>query len=75
MPQAPIELTIGDVVQMRKTHPCGGDTWRVVRLGAEIGIRCLTCDRKVLLARATFERRVKRFVERAGPAHPPAPPE
>jgi hypothetical protein len=66
MPKPPIEINLGDVVQMRKAHPCGGDTWRVVRLGAEIGIRCVTCDRKVLLPRATFERRVKRFVERGG---------
>lgn len=65
---APIELFLGDVVQMRKPHPCGGDTWRVVRLGAEIGIRCLTCDRKVLLPRAEFERRVKRFVSRGNDA-------
>jgi hypothetical protein len=36
----------------------------VVRVGAEIGIRCATCDRKVLLPRSTFERRVKRFLER-----------
>ncbi|HNP74325.1 MAG TPA: DUF951 domain-containing protein [Kouleothrix sp.] len=64
MPKPPIEIYIGDVAQMRKPHPCGGDTWRVVRLGAEIGIRCLKCGRKVLLPRATFERRVKRFVER-----------
>jgi hypothetical protein len=49
---------------MRKQHPCGGDTWRVVRIGAEIGIRCAICDRKVLLPRSTFERRVKRFLER-----------
>ncbi|NTW04149.1 MAG: DUF951 domain-containing protein, partial [Oscillochloris sp.] len=42
----------------------GGDTWRVVRLGAEIGIRCLTCDRKVLIPRAEFERRIKCFVAR-----------
>jgi hypothetical protein len=68
MPKPPIDIQIGDVVQMRKPHPCGGDTWRVVRVGAEIGMRCMTCDRKVLLPRATFERRVKRFVERGGPA-------
>lgn len=67
MPKPPIDIFYGDVVQMRKAHPCGGDTWRVVRLGAEIGIRCLTCDRKVLLPRSTFERRVKRFVERGQP--------
>jgi hypothetical protein len=67
MPAPPLDLRIGDIVQMRKPHPCGGDTWRVVRLGAEIGIRCRTCDHKVLLPRSTFERRVKRFVERAAP--------
>ncbi len=60
----PIEIYIGDIVQLRKIHPCGGDTWRVVRLGAEIGMRCLTCERKVMLPRAEFERRVKRFIER-----------
>ena len=64
MPAPPLDLRLGDVVQMRKAHPCGGDTWRVVRLGAEIGMRCTTCQRKVLLPRSTFERRVKRFIER-----------
>ncbi|WP_129627608.1 DUF951 domain-containing protein [Candidatus Oscillochloris fontis] len=61
---APIPIYLGDVVQMRKSHPCGGDTWRVVRVGAEIGIRCLTCERKVFLSRAEFERRIRQFVER-----------
>ncbi|HEU4324604.1 MAG TPA: DUF951 domain-containing protein, partial [Roseiflexaceae bacterium] len=64
MPTPPLDIQLGDIVQMRKAHPCGGDTWRVVRLGAEIGIRCTTCDRKVMLPRSTFERRVKRFVSR-----------
>lgn len=61
---APIEIFMGDLVQMRKPHPCGGDSWRVVRLGAEIGIRCTTCDRRVLLPRTVFERRIKRFLAR-----------
>ena len=62
----PMQLAVGDVVQMRKVHPCGGDTWRIVRVGADIGIRCLQCDRKVMLARSEFERRVKRIVATAG---------
>ncbi|NJN17825.1 MAG: DUF951 domain-containing protein [Oscillochloris sp.] len=66
---APIPLYIDDIVQLRKSHPCGGDTWRIVRLGAEIGLRCQTCDRRVLLARAELERRIKRFVGR-GPDAP-----
>lgn len=65
----PVDIYLDDVVQMRKLHPCGGDSWQVVRLGAEIGIRCLTCQRKVLLPRAEFERRVKRFISR-GPGAP-----
>ncbi len=65
MPKPPLDIRIGDIVQMRKPHPCGGDTWQVVRIGAEIGIRCQTCKRKVLLLRSDFERRVKRIVEHA----------
>lgn len=64
MSKLPLDVRVGDVVQMRKSHPCGGDTWQVVRIGAEIGIRCLTCNRKVMLLRSDFERRVKRIVER-----------
>jgi hypothetical protein len=59
-----LEVRLGDVVRMRKPHPCGGYEWRVVRLGADIGIVCMTCGRRVLLARSTFEKRVKTFVTR-----------
>ena len=62
-----MEVRLGDVVRLRKVHPCGGYEWAVVRLGADIGIRCRTCYRRVLLERATFEKRVKTFLER-GPA-------
>ena len=59
-----MEIRLGDVVRLRKKHPCGGDEWEVVRIGADIRIRCLKCQRYVLLARSTFERRVKAFVSR-----------
>ena len=62
-------LYLDDVVVLRKPHPCGGDTWRIVRLGADIGIRCTTCGHRVLVARAAVERDIKRFVER-GPLAP-----
>ena len=66
---APLELHVDDIVQMRKPHPCGGDRWRIVRIGADIGIRCLTCEHKVMLPRSEFERRVKRILpgEQSGP--------
>jgi hypothetical protein len=72
MPTPPIDIYLDDIVQTRKPHPCGGDTWRVVRVGAEIGMRCLKCDHKVLLPRSTFERRVKRFVSRGMPTQSPS---
>jgi hypothetical protein len=59
-----VDFRLGDVVQMRKPHPCGGTTWSVVRLGADIGFRCSTCGRRVLIPRSTAERRVKKFLER-----------
>jgi hypothetical protein len=45
---------------MRKAHPCGGTTWRVERLGADIGVRCLTCQHYLLMTRSKLERAVKR---------------
>ena len=58
------EIRLGDIVRLRKKHPCGSDEWEVVRIGADIRIRCLKCQRRVLLERSTFERRVKAFVSR-----------
>jgi len=59
-----MEIRLGDIVRLRKQHPCGGFEWEVVRLGADIGIRCRTCSRRVLLERGTFEKRVKTFISR-----------
>lgn len=69
MPTGPVPLYLDDVVVLRKAHPCGGDSWRIVRLGADIGVRCVTCGRRVLIGRRELERDIKRFVER-GPLAP-----
>jgi hypothetical protein len=58
------EICLGDVVRMRKAHPCGSLQWEVVRLGADIGIRCSGCGRRVLLPRRQFIRQVKTLVSR-----------
>ncbi len=63
----PLEIGLNDIVRMRKPHPCGGYEWRVVRLGADIGIKCLTCGRRVLLPRSEFEKRVKTIIEKNRP--------
>lgn len=65
VPDRPIlALLLGDVVRLRRAHPCGGDTWLIDRLGADIGIRCQTCGRHVLIERSTLERRIRGFVRR-----------
>ena len=65
--QPVVEIFLGDLIQLRRRHPCGGDTWLVDRLGADIGLRCETCSRHVLLARPTLERRIASFVRRGDP--------
>jgi hypothetical protein len=67
-----LEVRLGDVVRLRKGHPCGGYDWEVVRLGADIGIVCQTCKRRVLLDRSVFEKRVKTFLSR-GPEQEATP--
>lgn len=58
------EIRLGDVVRLKKKHPCGSDQWQVVRLGADIGIRCQGCQHRVLLTRSVFERRIRTFISR-----------
>jgi len=60
----PIELRRGDVLRLRRPHPCGSSDFEVVRLGADIGLRCTTCNRRIMLARSVLERRIEQFVSR-----------
>ena len=69
-----VEVHVGDVVRLRKAHPCGGADWSVIRLGADIGLRCETCQHRVLLPRSQFERRLKTFLSRAVPIDPMGDP-
>jgi len=65
--QPVLPLLLGDVVRLRRRHPCGGSDWLVDRLGADIGLVCQTCGRHVLLERAQLERRITAFVRRGDP--------
>ena len=60
----PVAFHVGDVIRLRKPHPCGGFDWTVVRIGADIGLRCTTCGHRVMLPRTDVERRLKQFVSR-----------
>jgi hypothetical protein len=63
-----LELFLGDKLRLRRPHPCGGSEWLVDRLGADIGLRCSTCGRHVLVERRTVERRLAGFVSRGDAA-------
>jgi hypothetical protein len=65
-----VEVHVGDVARLRKPHPCGSYDWDVVRIGADIGLVCQGCGRKVLLPRGTFNKRLKTFIKRANEAEP-----
>ncbi len=62
---SPLHLELGDRLRLRKQHPCGNFDWEVVRLGADIGLRCEKCGRRVLLPRSEVERRTKQMLPRA----------
>jgi len=61
----PMQLALGDRLRLRKQHPCGNYDWEVVRLGADIGLRCERCGRRILLPRSEVERRTKERLLRA----------
>ncbi len=56
-----LEIKLGDVVRLKKKHPCGSYEWQVVRLGVDIGLKCLKCQHRILLERSVFERRVSPY--------------
>jgi hypothetical protein len=64
----PLQLYLGDVIRLKKPHACGGYTWTVTRLGLDIGLRCTTCSRRILLPRLETERRFREFIERGDPS-------
>lgn len=57
-----VEIKLGDIVRLRKAHPYGSYEWEVVRVGADIGLKCRKYQRRALLEREVFERRLKEFV-------------
>jgi hypothetical protein len=58
-------LELEDIVRLRKSHPCGSFEWKIVRLGADIGLECLRCGRRVLLPRRQLARQLKSIQPKA----------
>lgn len=63
---SPIEIRIGDIVRMKKAHPCGSFDWEITRVGADIGLKCRGCGRRILLVREEFERRLREIMKTPG---------
>lgn len=55
---------LGDIVRMKKQHPCGSQNWEVMRMGMDIKIKCLGCGRVVMLPRSEFEKKMVRVEEK-----------
>jgi len=66
----PLDLQLDDILTLKKPHACGANTWRVYRLGADIGLRCEGCGRLVLLPRTKLERRI-RLIQRGDQSFKP----
>lgn len=54
-----------DIVQMKKPHPCGENAWKIIRLGADIRIKCQGCGQSVMMPRREFEKKMKKVTEKA----------
>lgn len=61
-----LNYQLGSVVIMKKQHPCGTNKWEIIRVGADIKIKCLACDRTIMLPRIEFNKKVKKVVSNEG---------
>lgn len=60
---ANIEYNLHDVVEMKKQHPCGENRWEIIRMGADIRVKCLGCGQLVMMPRREFNRKIKKVLE------------
>lgn len=67
---AVLAVQVGDVVRLKKSHPCGSADWLVRRVGADIGLICRGCGRRIMLPRSSLARRIRFFLRPAVAAAP-----
>jgi len=65
-----IRYNLGDIVKMKKEHPCGSDQWEITRTGIDFGLKCMGCGRRVMVPRPKFEKAVKSIIKKAEPENP-----
>jgi hypothetical protein len=56
------DIQIGDIARLRKPHPCGSFDWKIVRLGADIGLECVGCGHRVMLSRRELAHKMKKLI-------------
>ena len=61
----PMKLYVGDLIQTKKNHPCGGNQWEIMRVGMDFRIRCTTCDHQVWIPRVKLEKSIKKIISTA----------
>lgn len=70
----PVDVQVGDIVTTRKPHPCGSSQWTVYRIGADIGLKCRACGRRIMLPRRQFERAIRKIEPGDSPPATPTGP-
>ncbi|MBQ2047812.1 MAG: DUF951 domain-containing protein [Schwartzia sp.] len=60
-----VHYDVGDIVRMKKKHPCGSDEWRLTRVGMDFGMRCQGCDHFVMIPRVKFEKMCRAIVKKS----------
>lgn len=59
------EYDLNDIVEMKKVHPCGSKLWKIIRMGADIKIKCEGCGRLIMMPRVQFEKGIKKVITTA----------
>lgn len=60
-----MRLNLGDIVRLRKAHPCGGTDWEIMRTGIDFRIQCLTCQHQIWITRVKLEKQIKQILQQA----------
>ncbi len=61
----PLDIQVGDIVRLKKQHPCGAKEWEVLRIGADFRVRCLGCGRQIMIARKLVEKNIREIRKKA----------
>jgi hypothetical protein len=56
------DYQLGSIVVMKKSHPCGSNEWEIVRIGVDIKIKCIKCDRSIMMPRIEFNKKIKKVL-------------